>query len=54
MTLKFRSSTNPKGKETLGVGVSLNGGKEKSYLVVVDGKKSVEVEKGSYKKDLCR
>ena len=51
---KIQVFDNPKGKETGGLGVGgvqITGGKEKSYLVVVDNKKSIEVEKGSYKKD---
>lgn len=46
----------PGGKESGGLsagGMQLTGGKDKSYLVVVDGKKSVEVKKGSYKKDFA-
>lgn len=44
---------NPTGQETgtMTVGdVAVTGGKEKSYLVVKDGKKSVKVKKGSYNK----
>jgi hypothetical protein len=44
----------PGGKETTGLSagsLQLSGGKDKSYLVVVDGEKSVKVKKGSYKKD---
>ena len=43
----------PTGDETNGVGlggVQLTGGKEKSYLVVVNGAKSIKVKKGKYKK----
>lgn len=39
----------PGGKESKGIG-GITGGKEKSYLVVVDGQKSVTVKKGDYKK----
>lgn len=39
----------PGGKESGGI-AGITGGKEKSYLVVVDGKKSVKVKKGDYKK----
>ena len=45
---KIQVFDDPGGKETSGL---VNGGKEKSYLVVIDGKKSIEVKKGSYKKD---
>jgi hypothetical protein len=51
---KIQVFDDPGGKETGGLnagGVQLTGGKDKSYLVVVDGKKSVEVQKKSYKKD---
>jgi hypothetical protein len=43
----------PSGNETGGVGlgdVQLTGGKEKSYLVVINGAKAVKVKKGKYKK----
>lgn len=53
---KIQVFDDPGGKETGGLsagGVQLTGGKDKSYLVVVDGKKSVEVKKGSYKKDFA-
>lgn len=46
----------PGGKESGGLsagGMKLTGGKDKSYLVVIDGKKSVQVKKGSYKKDFA-
>lgn len=44
---------NPTGQETgtLSVGdVTITGGRESSYLVVKDGKKSMKVKKGKYKK----
>jgi hypothetical protein len=48
---------NPTGQETgtMSVGdVTVTGGKEKSYLVVKDGEKSVKVKKGSYKKSFSK
>lgn len=45
---KIQVFDDPGGKESKGI---VGGGKEKSYLVVINGKKSVEVKKGSYKKD---
>lgn len=51
---KIQVYDDPGGKETGGLSsgsFQLSGGKDKSYLVVVDGKKSVKVKKGSYKKD---
>ena len=53
---KIQVFDDPGGKETGGLsagGVQLTGGKDKSYLVVIDGKKSVEVKKGNYKKDFA-
>ena len=48
---------NPTGQETgtMSVGdVAVTGGKERSYLVVKDGEKSVKVKKGSYKKSFSK
>ena len=45
---KIQVFDDPGGKESKGL---IGGGKEKSYLVVLHGKKSVEVKKGNYKKD---
>jgi hypothetical protein len=47
---KIQVFDDPGGKETSGI---ISGGKDKSYLVVIDGKKSVEVTKGNYKKDFA-
>ena len=51
---RIKVYADPGGGETGGLSlgdVQLTGGKDKSYLVVVDGQKSVEVKKKSYKKD---
>lgn len=53
---KIQVFDDPGGKETGGFsagGIQLSGGKDKSYLVVVDGKKSVKVKKGNYNKDFA-
>lgn len=47
---KIKVFDDPGGKETSGM---ISGGKDKSYLVVVNGEKSVEVKKGNYKKDFA-
>lgn len=53
---KIQVFDDPGANETGGISagsIQLSGGKDKSYLVVVDGKKSVKVKKKSYKKDFA-
>jgi hypothetical protein len=50
---KIKVYQDPGAQETMGVGVGdlqLTGGKDRSYLVVRDGQKSIKVKKGSYEK----